>query len=130
MRLIIENPPVILPSLGFLLGSQSGNVEDDTNFFGTLAHELIHWSEKRIGLERSKNDYGFLELVAELGSTFVLSELGIGSVNLNNSSAYISGWLQGMKGDTSFIFKAASAASKAVDFLMACSNKETERCCG
>ena len=40
MRLIIENPPVILPSLGFLLGSQSGNVEDDTNFFGTLAHEL------------------------------------------------------------------------------------------
>ena len=40
MRLIVENPPVILPSLGFLLGSQSGNVEDDTNFFGTLAHEL------------------------------------------------------------------------------------------
>mmetsp|Transcript_30487 Transcript_30487/g.55316 ORF Transcript_30487/g.55316 Transcript_30487/m.55316 type:complete len:89 (-) Transcript_30487:507-773(-) len=38
--LIIKNPTVVLPRLDFLLGGQSGNIEDDTNFFSTLAHEL------------------------------------------------------------------------------------------
>ena len=38
--LIIENPTVLLPRLLFLLGGQLGDIEDDTNLLGTLAHEL------------------------------------------------------------------------------------------
>ena len=38
--LIIEDPTVLLPGLGLLLGSKLGNVEDDTDLLGTLAHQL------------------------------------------------------------------------------------------
>ena len=49
------------------------------HWYGTLAHEFIHWSEKRIGLDRSNFDepYAFGELVAELGSCLLMNELGI-----------------------------------------------------
>ncbi len=90
--------------------------ESREHYYGTLAHECIHASEKHIGIDRSKidNAYSFLELVAELGSAFLLGQLGIANQDLTNTSAYVSSWLKGMKGDTSFVLKAASTASKAV----------------
>ena len=39
-RLIVKNPTVLLPRLRFLLGGQLGDVQNDSNFFGALAHEL------------------------------------------------------------------------------------------
>ena len=35
---------------------------------------------------------------------------------MDNSTNYIGSWLEKMNGDTSYIFKASSWASKAVDF--------------
>ena len=93
--------------------------ESDARYMETIAHECIHWCERRINFDRSKyeNSYAFGELVAELGSCFLCQELGI-PVSLENSTAYVEHWLRGMKSDTKFIFDAASIASKAVDFLL------------
>jgi len=91
------------------------------SFYETLFHELIHWTEKRIGIDRSAegNSYAFCELVAELGGCFLMGELGLPMADvLPNSVSYLANWLQGMKGDPSFIIKAASQASKAVDFIL------------
>jgi antirestriction protein ArdC len=91
------------------------------SFYETLFHELIHWTEKRIGIDRSskKNSYAFCELVAELGGCFLMGELGLPMAEvLPNSVSYLSNWLQGMQGDASFVIKAASQASKAVDFIL------------
>jgi len=95
--------------------------ESSEAYYQTLAHEMTHWSEKRIGFDRAKEDnaYALGELVAELGASFLLSELGLpASENVENCTSYIDHWLSAMKGDTKFIFRAAATASKAVDFLL------------
>jgi antirestriction protein ArdC len=95
--------------------------ETSEGYYQTLGHELIHWSEKRIGFDRSKENlaYALGELIAELGASFLLAELGIpASENFENQVAYVRNWLKAMKGDTKFIFRAAATASKAVDFLL------------
>ena len=94
--------------------------ESQSHWYGTLAHEFIHWSEKRIGLDRSKFDesYGFGELFAELGSCLLMNELGIEQPNFDNSCSYLSGWLKKFKSDPSWLFKASNWASKAVDYLL------------
>ena len=65
------------------------------------------------------------ELIAELGSVLLMAELGLPvTENLNNHAAYLRNWLKGMKDDPKFIFKASSQASKAVDWLLACSKQD------
>jgi len=95
--------------------------ESSEAYYQTLAHEMTHWSEKRIGFDRAKeeNSYSLGELIAELGASFLLAELGLpASENVENCAAYIDHWLSAMRGDTKFIFRAAATASKAVDFLL------------
>lgn len=95
--------------------------ESSEAYYQTLAHEMTHWSESRIGFDRAKeeNAYALGELIAELGASFLLAELGIpASENIENCAAYLDHWLKAMRGDTKFIFRAAATASKAVDFLL------------
>jgi antirestriction protein ArdC len=91
------------------------------DFIETTAHELCHWCEKRIGFDRSQaeNSYAFGELVAEIGCCLMMGELGLPTTsNLENHVAYLKNWLKGMADDSRYIFRAASLASKAVDFLL------------
>jgi antirestriction protein ArdC len=88
-------------------------------YYETLSHELAHASEVRLGVDYRQNGYAFGELVAELTASFVSSELGLEQGEpLENHAAYLKHWLEAMKGDTSFIFKAATAGSKSADFLL------------
>jgi len=94
-------------------------------FFETLAHEHVHWSESRLGWDRKNEGYAMGELIAELGGCFMCSELGLPTAdNLANHAAYLKNWLAAMKGDPSFIFKASTQASKAVDYLLSFSRME------
>lgn len=89
-------------------------------YYETALHELCHWSEKRVGLDRNQpeNSYAFFELVAEIGSCFLMGELGLPTTdNLDNHAAYLKSWLKGME-DPKFIFRAAAQASKAADFIL------------
>lgn len=104
--------------------------ESSETYYQTLAHEMTHWSEKRIGFDRAKeeNAYALGELVAELGASFLLAELGLpASENIDNCTRYLDHWLKAMRGDTRFIFKAAATASKAVDFLLSHVRKPEEQ---
>ena len=59
------------------------------------------------------------ELIAEMSACLMMAELGLPTTaNLQNHAAYLKHWLDGMAGDAKFIFKAASQASKAVDYLL------------
>lgn len=109
------------PSGDFIRMPLRGQFESSEAYYHTLLHELVHWSEKRIGFDRSKEDnaYALGELVAELGASFLLAELGLpASENVKDCAAYLDHWLKAMKGDTKFIFRASAIASKAVDFLL------------
>ena len=95
---------------------------DAANFYATGLHELVHWSGARNRLNRKmkgkfgSEDYAQEELVAELGSAFLMAELGI--VGEVQHESYIASWLKALKNDKRYIFKAASAASKAHRYLM------------
>ena len=96
--------------------------ESPETFYETVLHELCHWTEKRVGFDRSQaeNTYALGELVAEVGSCILMAELGLPTTtNLTNHAAYLKGWLKAMKGDPNFIFRASSEASKAADFILA-----------
>lgn len=92
------------------------------SFYGTLAHELIHWTGHRSRLDRlkmgtNKEEYAFEELIAELGACYLSADIGADR-GIDRSAAYIGSWLQALKNDKKYIFKAAAAAQKAVDFAL------------
>jgi antirestriction protein ArdC len=90
------------------------------DFYGVVLHELAHHSEVRLGHDRKAHSYAFWELVAEMATCFICSELGVpGSEDDSNHVAYLKHWLNAMRGDSSFIFRASSMASKTADFLLA-----------
>lgn len=95
---------------------------DAANFYATGLHELVHWSGAKNRLNREmkgkfgSEDYAQEELVAELGNAFLMADLGI--VGEVQHESYIASWLKALKNDKRYIFKAASAASKAHRYLM------------
>ena len=97
-----------------------------SDYAATLAHEMIHSTGHQSRLNRFDNttesfksyheSYAFEELIAELGSAFICSELGVSGQHEQHVS-YLDAWLKELKSDKTFIFKAASAASKAHAFI-------------
>ncbi|NDL66050.1 ArdC family protein [Acerihabitans arboris] len=92
------------------------------DFYATGLHELIHWSGGKLRLNREMKGkfgseaYAFEEIIAELGSAFLMADLGI--VGEVQHESYIASWLKALKNDKRYIFKAAGAASKAHRYLM------------
>lgn len=113
---------IIMPHFLKYLPGCDGNLETAlTVFNGTRFHELIHWTGAESRLDRLKDalskrsGYAKEELVAELGAAFLSARYGYESVIAHAS--YIGEWLKALKGDRRLIVQAASAASKAVDYL-------------
>lgn len=94
---------------------EEGRFESFSAFAETLAHELGHYSEKRLGWEGT---YSAGELRAELASVFACSSIMDVSQNISNHAAYIGSWLQALENDPKYIFRAAAAASKAADWIL------------
>ncbi|MGO4855034.1 ArdC family protein [Phaeovulum sp. W22_SRMD_FR3] len=93
-------------------------------YYGVLAHEVTHWTGAKTRLDRfsnarTKDVYGFEELVAEIGACMIAAQLGV-LPDFEQSSAYVTHWLEAIRGDKRLIFKAATEAQKAVDFVFDC----------
>ena len=65
----------------------------------------------------NKESYAFEELIAELGSAFLCAQLGIKQHGRDDHAIYLKSWLQALRNDKKYIFKASSQAQKAVDYL-------------
>ncbi len=97
--------------------------------YETAFHELTHWSEHvtRLNWNRADEGYAMGELIAEMSACLMMAELGLPTTtNLQNHASYLKHWLDGMAGDSKFIFKATSQASKAVDYLLSFSRTRAE----
>jgi antirestriction protein ArdC len=100
-------------------------------YYETICHETCHATEhpERLNCDRSlpENSYEFLELRAELGGVFCAAQLGLPTAeNLENHTAYLKSWLEQMENDAKFIFRAASQASKAADYILSFSQESVE----
>lgn len=97
---------------------------DAESYYATLAHEATHWTRQDTRLTREfgrkrwgDEGYAMEELVAELGSAFLSSDLGITPDIRPDHAAYIASWLKVLKEDKRAIFTAAAHAQRAADFL-------------
>ena len=92
-------------------------------YYSTLMHELTHWvgAEKRLNRTKGKRfgdqNYANEELVAEFGAAFLCAGFGLATVEKGDHTGYIEHWLKVLREDNRAIFRAASEASKAVDYL-------------
>lgn len=93
------------------------------DFYRTALHELGHWTGHASRLARSfggrfgNSAYAREELCAELTSAFLCAALGI--VPTVRHADYLGTWLAVLREDSRAIFKAASQASKAANYLLA-----------
>jgi len=96
---------------------------EQINYYRTCLHELCHGSGHKSRLNRNlvnsfgSKDYAREELIAEMGSAFLCAALGI--VPTVRHADYLGSWLAVLREDNRAIFRAASAASKAADWLLA-----------
>lgn len=95
---------------------------EQINYYRTCLHELTHATghPKRLGRDLKNafgsKDYAREELVAEMGSAFLCAALGIAPTVRH--ADYIGSWLAVLREDNRAIFRAASAATKAADWLL------------
>jgi len=101
--------------------------ESEDAYHATLFHELVHSTGHESRLKRAsimeRNGFGSMpyckeELVAELGSAFLCGQAEIVDRTIDNSAAYIEGWLDSLKDDPTLIVYAAAQAQKAADFIL------------
>jgi len=104
---------IMLPSFETFTGADT--------YYGTAFHELGHWTGAESRLARTfgkrfgDDAYAAEELVAELTSAFILAELGFAPTGYD--AAYIAHWVTFLTEHETAIMAAASAASKAVNYL-------------
>jgi antirestriction protein ArdC len=96
---------------------------DQINYYRTCLHELTHavGHASRLGRNLTNpfgsKDYAREELIAEMGGAFLCAALGI--VPTVRHADYLGAWLEVLREDSRAVFRAASQASKAADWLLA-----------
>jgi antirestriction protein ArdC len=104
-------------------------------YYATLFHELIHSTGHEKRLNRAsiteRNGYGSdpyckEELIAELGSAFLCGYADLVDRTIDNSAAYLEGWLKQLQSDRTLIVSAAAQAQKAADFILGWTFAESE----
>lgn len=105
------------------------------NYYLTLFHELVHSTghERRLNRTFSKDIaetggemYSLEELVAEMGASYLASHSDILSKTINDSAAYIKGWLEKLRNDKRMVLFASGHAQKAVEFILDEKHSSTE----
>ena len=89
----------------------------------TISHELIHATghksrENRVSLRdyhKDRSVRALEELVAELGASYLMADLGLSYAPRSDHAQYIASWLVNLKNDPKAIFTAARLAQAAAE---------------
>ena len=112
-----------VPSADYIQVPPPAAFFEPINFHRTVCHEFGHWSGAAHRLNRDlsggfgSSSYAREELVAEMTGAFVCAALSI--VPTVRHADYLASWLEVLREDNRAIIRAASAASKAADYLLA-----------
>lgn len=117
------------PTGDYIMIAPRGTFRSDESFTRVLLHEMAHSTGHGSALGRDCStkfgspEYAEEELVAELGSLFLSSDLGIQSADLEgafyeNHVSYLKSWMHALKDDPAYLFKAAAKADKAGNYIM------------
>ena len=113
---------VVMPTPDSFVGTDTSTAFE--SYYSVLLHECVHASgapqrlNRPLTTDRETDAYAFEELVAELGAAFACARLGISASPRADHAQYIKHYYQLLKSDNRAIFKAATAAAAACDFLL------------
>ncbi|WP_341775878.1 ArdC family protein [Staphylococcus hyicus] len=119
--------PCYIPSLDEVKMPPLKFYDNSSAYYKTLMHELVHSTGHKSRLKRDgvvgkinfgSDTYSKEELIAEIGAAMLASHTELTEVNIENSASYIDNWLTVLKGDSTFVVKAAQLAQKAVDYIL------------
>lgn len=106
--------------------------ESAEEYYSTAFHELSHSTMHESRLDRKVKDevhkfgdeeYSKEELVAEMGASFLCGHAGIENDTIENSAAYIQGWLKALKNDKTLLVHAAAQAQRSTDYILNVTHK-------
>jgi len=116
------NEAFYAPILDFVNVPPRQAFPEPINFYRTALHELGHWTGHQSRLNRDQSgkpgspDYAREELVAEMASAFTCTLLSIQPTVRH--ADYVGAWLTVLREDERAIFRAASQATKAAEYLL------------
>ena len=101
--------------------------DSDEDFISTLGHEIVHstGSAQRLARETLRDYFkdrtirAREELIAEIGASFLMADLGLAYSPRPDHAAYVASWLNMLGNDTRAIFRAAASAQAATDWIHA-----------
>lgn len=105
---------------------------DLAEYYSTAFHELAHSTgapsrlNRKLSSAKHKGNYAKEELIAEIASAFITSNLGLDvSKSFDNSVAYISHWSKCLAEDNRLIVSASSKAAQAADYILKYNTEES-----
>lgn len=93
------------------------------NYYATIIHELIHWSGNESRCNRKllnrfgTPEYAFEELVAELGTALLCTQLNQKTSPAPDHAQYLKSWLKVLENDFSYFTEALELARTAIYFI-------------
>lgn len=124
--------PCYIPSQDRVLMPAASAFVTEGARWGTLAHELAHWTGHATRLARTygkrfgDDAYAAEELVAELSAAFTCAVVGIPTLARTDHAAYLAHWCRVLKADPSILWSIASKAQAATDHLASYQPAEAE----
>lgn len=118
--------PCYMPSRDVVEVPELCRFQSSSEYYSALFHELTHSTghAKRLARDGIVNisafgssPYSREELIAEMGAAFLCAHCGIDNT-LENSAAYLQGWIKALRGDSKLAIKAASHAQKAANYIL------------
>ena len=119
-----QNRAFYSPSSDVIVMPERHQFVDAGAYYGTMLHELTHWTGAKHRLNRDfsgrfgNEAYAFEELIAELGAAMLCVKTGVTSTPREDHAKYLNNWVSVIKKDNKAILKAASAAEKAAQFIL------------
>jgi antirestriction protein ArdC len=115
------------PSRDFIGMPERVAFDTPEEYYSTLFHEYGHSTGHKSRLARpdllemhhfGDDSYTKEELVAEMTAAMLAGIAGIENVTLNNSAAYLQGWLSKLQSEPKWLVQAAAQAQKAADWIL------------
>ena len=122
-----------MPSQDMICMPEKAQFKDDSGYYGTMFHELVHWTghssrlDRKFGTRKGNDNYAKEELVAELGAAMLSAIAKVDAEPRADHAQYLNGWIKGLKDQPKMILTAASKAEKAAQFIIDQSTENSEK---
>ncbi len=128
IEFVNSNRAYYMPSADKIVCPEISQFAEIAEYYSTAFHEMTHSTGHTSRLARKTSnkaaafgskEYSKEELIAEIGAASLVNIAGLETPSsFKNSAAYVKSWLAALKNDKKMIVHAASAAEKAINYIL------------